>query len=113
MIKIVSVGAVLGFLGAVGIYFEPVEPYPGYITVAGTLSGAMIALLITNVVSGSTSLLRSLAWGAAMGLLAGGAVFFAKGAWTSGDAPFVLPTSVLTGLILGPLIRRFRNRLED
>ena len=37
MLKISGVGAAVGFLGAVGIYFEPQEPYPGYITLAGTL----------------------------------------------------------------------------
>ena len=51
MLKVAAVGAALGFLGAVGIYFAPEEPYPGYITVAGTLSGVIIALLITTVVT--------------------------------------------------------------
>ncbi len=32
MLKITGVGAAIGFLGAVGIYFAPGEPYPGYIT---------------------------------------------------------------------------------
>ncbi len=48
MLKVVGIGATLGFLGAVGIYFAPEEPYPGYITLAGTLLGVTIALLITT-----------------------------------------------------------------
>ena len=110
MLKIIGIGAVLGFLGAVGIYFEPVEPYPGYITLAGTLSGAMIALLISTVVTGTSSLVKSLGWGAAMGLLAAATVFLAKGGWSSGDAPFVVPTGVVTGLILGAAIRWIRRK---
>ena len=109
MIKVVGIGALLGLLGAVGIYFDPQEPYPGYITVAGTLSGATVALLIAGPVSGATSLVRSLAWGAAMGLLVSAPVFLAKGGWTSGDAPFVVPTLVVTGLLLGPTIRWLRR----
>ena len=62
-LKIAVAGAALGFLGAVGIYFVPEEPYPGYITVAGTLSGITIALLITTVVTGTTSLFRSICGG--------------------------------------------------
>ena len=110
MLKVAGVGAALGFLGAVGIYFEPDEPYPGYITLAGTLSGVTIALLITTVVTRNSSIGRCLAWGAAMGLLDSAAVFVAKGAWTSWDAPFVVPTGIVTGLVLGPAIRWLRRR---
>ncbi len=106
MLKVAAVGAALGFLGAVGIYFAPEEPYPGYITVAGALSGVIIALLITTVVTRHSSLGRCVGWGAAMGLLASAGVFLAKGAWTSWDAPFVVPTGIVTGLILGPAVRR-------
>ncbi len=110
MLKVAGVGATLGFLGAVGIYFAPEEPYPGYITLAGTLSGVTIALLITTVVTRDSSLGQCLGWGAAMGLLASATIFLAKGAWTSWDAPFVMPTGVVTGLILGRVIRQLRRR---
>ena len=110
MLKVAAVGAALGFLGAVGIYFAPEEPYPGYITVAGTLSGVIIALLITTVVTRNSSLGQGVGWGGAMGLLASVTVFLAKGAWTSWDAPFVVPTGIVTGLILGPTIRWLRRR---
>ena len=115
MLKIAGVGAALGFLGAVGIYFEPQEPYPGYITLAGTLAGTLFgvttALLITTVVTRNSSLGQCLVWGATMGLLASATVFLAKGAWTSWDAPFVVPTGIVTGLILGPAIRWLRRRV--
>ena len=109
MLKVAAVGAALGFLGAVGIYFAPEEPYPGYITVAGTLGGVTIALLITTVVTGRSSLGQCVGWGAAMGLLTSSTTFLAKGAWTSWDAPFVVPTLVITGAILGPVVRWLRR----
>ena len=105
MPKVAGLGAALGFLGAVGIYYAPEEPYPGYITLAGTLSGVTIALLISTVVTRDSSLGKCLGWGASMGLLASAAVFLAKGAWTSWDAPFVVPTGIVTGAILGPAVR--------
>jgi hypothetical protein len=110
MLKVAGIGAVLGFLGAVGIYYAPEEPYPGYITLAGTLSGVAIALLISTVVTRDSSLGKCVGWGATMGLLASSTVFLAKGAWTSWDAPFVVPTGIVTGAILGPAIRRLCRR---
>ncbi len=110
MLKIAVLGAALGFLGAVGIYFAPGEPYPGYITLAGTLFGVTVALLITTRVTRNSSLGQCLGWGAAMGLLVSAPVFLAKGAWTSWDAPFVVPTGIVTGVILGPVIRWLSRR---
>ena len=110
MLKAAGFGATLGFLGAVGIYFAPEEPYPGYITLAGTLIGITIALMITTVVKGNSSLGQCLGWGATMGLLASATVFLAKGGWTSWDAPFVVPTGIATGVILGPAIRWLGRR---
>lgn len=105
MLKVAGIGAALGFLGAVGIYYAPEEPYPGYITLAGTLSGVTIALLISTVVTHDSSLIKCVGWGASMGLLDSAALFLAKGAWTSWDAPFVVPTGIVTGVILGPAVR--------
>ena len=107
---IAIVGAGLGFVGAVGIYFAPGEPYPGFITVAGTLLGVTIALLVTTVVTRASTLLHSIAWGALFGLLPSLTVFFAKGGWTSWDAPFVVPTAVGTGAVLGLVVRWLSRR---
>ena len=60
-LKIAFAGAAVGFLGAVGIVFEPAEPYKGFIVVAGTLGGAVMALLISVVVSRGSSIAQALA----------------------------------------------------
>ncbi len=108
-LKIALAGAAVGFLGAVGIVFEPSEPYRAFIVVAGMLGGVVLALLICVVVNRSSSLGAALAWGGVMGLLHALVTFFAKGGWVSMDAPFVLPVGVVTGLLLGPLVRWLRS----
>ena len=107
---IIVVGAGLGFLTAVGVYFDPGELYPGFVTVAGTLLGVTVALLVTTVVTDATTVLQSFAWGALFGLLPALVVFFAKGGWVSWDAPFVVPTAIGIGAILGPLVRWLGRR---
>ncbi len=108
-LKIVIAGAVVGFLGAVGIYFDAEEPYKHFVVVAGTLSGVVLALLITTVVDSNTAVLPALGAGAGLGLLLSATVFLAKGGWVSGDAPFVIPTAVVSGVILAPIVRVLRR----
>ena len=107
-IKISVVGAAIGFLGTVGILFEPDEPYPGFIVLAGTLGGIVLGLLVSVVVTGGSSVGSALGWGALMGLLHSMVVFLAKGGWSSMDAPYVIPTAIVSGLILGPIVRWLR-----
>jgi hypothetical protein len=108
-LKIAFAGAAVGFLGAVGIVFEPAEPYRGFIVVAGTLGGVVLSLLISVVVGRSSSVAGALAWGAFLGLLHSSVIFLAKGGWSSMDAPFVVPTGVVSGLVLGPVVRWLRS----
>ncbi len=108
-LKIASAGAVVGFLGAVGIVFEPAEPYPGFIIVAGTLGGIVLALLISVFVSQTSSVVAAVVWGGSLGLLQASVTFLAKGAWVSMDAPFVVPTGIVSGLVLGLVVRWLRS----
>lgn len=107
-LKIALAGAAVGFLGAVGIFFAPEEPFKGFIVVAGTLGGIVLALLISVVVNRSSSIVEVLGWGAFMGLLHSSVIFLAKGGWVSMDAPFVVPTGIISGLVLGLLVRRLK-----
>ena len=104
-IKISLVGAAIGFLGAIGILFEPDEPYPGFVVLAGTLGGIVLGLLLSVVVTGGSSVRSAIGWGALMGLLHSTVVFLAKGGWSSMDAPYVIPTGIVSGLLLGPIVR--------
>ena len=108
-LRIVAAGALVGFLGAVGIYFDPQEPYKHFIVVAGTLSGVVLALVIAAVVEAATPLLPTLLAGAGLGLLCSATVYLAKGGWLSADAPYVVPTGIVSGLVLAPIIRALRR----
>ena len=83
-LKIAFIGAAVGILGAVGILFVPAEPFKGFIVVAIT-------------------------WGAMMGLLHSTIIFLAKGGWSSMDAPYVVPTGIISGLALGSVVRKLRS----
>ncbi len=111
--KFASAGAVVGFVGAVGIVFDPGEPYPGFIVAAGTLGGAVLALLISVFVTRSKSVGAALMWGGVLGLLHSSVTFLAKGGWDSMDAPFLVPTGVVSGVILGPIVRWLRSSNGD
>ncbi len=91
-------------MGAVGIYFEPREPYKPQIVAAGTLRGLLVALLTGLSMSAESGWLAGLGFGLLYGTLFGGVIYFAKGGPASGDSPFVIPMSGLTGALSGVLI---------
>ncbi len=101
---VASIGAALGALGALGIYFEPHEPYKHQILAAGTVRGALVALLTGYSLSPTSAWLAGVGFGALYGVLFGGVIYLAKGGPASGDAPFVIPMSALTGALSGVMI---------
>jgi hypothetical protein len=48
---------------------------------------------------------RALGIGALIGFSMSTVVFLAKGGWVTGDAPFVVPSGVISGFVLGALLR--------
>lgn len=102
-------GAVVGCLGAVGIYWAPDEPYKHWIVAAGLLNGIVTSLLMTVFIQGRSSLGAALFAGALCGLATATVVFLAKGGWSSWDAPFVVPTGLVEGLVLGIVVRWLRS----
>jgi hypothetical protein len=104
---VIIIGAVMGFLNGVGIFFEPREPYKIEITLAATLKGVLISLLTGFSLGQGSSWLRGAGFGMLYGFAFGLVVFLAKGAFKSKDAPFVVPMSIVTGLITGVLLTKF------
>ena len=107
VIIVVLIGAIMGALDGVGIFFEPREPYKIEILLAATLKGILVSLLTALSLGG-----RSPWWhGAGYGLLYGFSfalvIFLAKGAFKSKDAPYVVPSGIVLGLITGVLIAKF------
>ena len=100
----ILIGSVLGAMGAAGIYFEPREPYKRQIVVAGTIRGVLVALLTGFSMSTESGWLTGLGFGVLYGALFGAVVYLAKGGLASGDAPFIIPMSGLTGALSGLLL---------
>ncbi len=103
--QVAVAGAVVGCLGAVGIYWAPDEPYKHWIVAAGMLNGIVTSLLMTVFIQGRSSLGAALLVGALCGLTTAAVLFLAKGGWSSWDAPYVVPTGLVEGLILGIVVR--------
>jgi len=101
---VMLIGAVLGGLGGAGIFFEPREPYKWQILCAATLKGVLIALLTGFSVGATTRWWSAMATGALYGFAFGLVIYLAKGGPKSGDAPYVIPSGIITGGLSGLFI---------
>jgi tetrahydromethanopterin S-methyltransferase subunit E len=101
---VVIIGAVLGVLDGVGIFFEPKEPYKWQILFAATLKGVLVALLTGLSLATTTRWWSAMFTGAIYGLAFSLVIYLAKGGPTSGDAPYVIPSGIITGGLIGLFI---------
>jgi hypothetical protein len=101
---VILIGAVLGALGGAGIFFEPREPYKWQILCAATLKGVLIGILTGFSITAKTQWWLAMAIGALYGLAFGLVIYLAKGGPKSGDAPYVVPSGIITGGLTGLLI---------
>ena len=98
------VGLVLGAVDGVGIFFEPREPYKWQILFAATLKGILVAILTGFSVVPTTRWWFAMAIGALYGLAFALVIYLAKGGPKSGDAPYVIPSGIVTGGLIGLFI---------
>ena len=101
---VVVIGAVLGALDGVGIFFEPKEPYKWQILFAATLKGVLVALLTGFSLAATTRWWSAMVTGALYGLAFSLVIYLAKGGPKSGDAPYVIPSGIITGGLIGLFI---------
>lgn len=107
VVVVLLIGAVMGALGGVGIFFEPREPYKVEIFIASTLKGILISLLTALSLGRSAPWWHGAGYGTLYGFSFGLVIFLAKGAFKSKDAPYVVPSSIIVGLIIGVLLAKF------
>ena len=100
---VVVIGAMLGALDGVGIFFEPREPYKWQILFAATLKGVLVALL-TGFSLATTRWWSAMVTGALYGFSFSLVMYLAKGGPKSGDAPYVIPSGIITGGLIGLFI---------
>ncbi len=101
---VVAVGAVFGALDGVGIFFEPKEPYKWQILFAATLKGILVALLTGFSLAATTRWWSAMVTSALYGLAFSLVIYLAKGGPKSGDAPYVIPSGIITGGLIGLFI---------
>ena len=101
---VVVIGTVLGALDGVGIFFEPKEPYKWQILFAATLKGVLVALLTGFSLAATTRWWSAMVIGTLYGLAFSLVIYLAKGGPKSGDAPYVIPSGLITGGLIGLFI---------
>jgi uncharacterized membrane protein len=101
---ILAIGAILGALDGGGIFFAEGEPYKIEIFIAATLKGMLVSFVTAITMSHPRLVWQGALVGGAYGLAIALVVFFAKGAFRSGDAPYILPISFVTGVVNGVLL---------
>ncbi len=100
----IIIGALLGALDGVGIIFAPEEPYKWQILIAATLKGALVGLLTAFSLAPTSRWWFGIGTGAFYGLAFALVIYLAKGGPKSGDAPYVIPSGIITGGLTGLFI---------
>ena len=103
-LTVVVIGAVLGVLDGAGIFFEPDEPYKWQIPFAATLKGGLVALLTGFSLAPTTRWWSAMVTGALYGFVFSLVIYLAKGGPKSGDAPYVIPSGIITAGLIGLFI---------
>ncbi len=104
LLTVLGIGAVLGVLDGVGIFFEPKEPYKWQILFAATLKGVLVALLTGFSLPATTRWWSAMVTGALYGFAFGLVIYLAKGGPKSGDAPYMIPSGIIAGGLTGLFI---------
>jgi len=106
IIVVLMIGAVVGALDGVGIFFAG-EPYKIEIFLAAILKGVLVSLLTGLSLREQKPWWHGLGYGLVYGLASALVVFLAKGAFRSMDAPYVVPSGVVMGAMTGLAVSRF------
>jgi len=107
IIVVLLIGAVVGFLDGVGIFFAPGEPYKFEILFAAILKGILVGVITALSLNPHSSWWQGAGYGLLYGFAFALVIFLAKGAFKSGDAPYVVPSGLVMGLLTGLFIWKF------
>ncbi len=109
---VLIVGAIVGALDGVGIFFAPEEPYKIEIFGAATLKGILVSVITALSLGSARAWWQGGLAGAFYGFVLALVIFLAKGGFKSKDAPYVVPSGILFGFINGVLLVAFAFRLR-
>jgi hypothetical protein len=104
---VILIGSVAGALDGVGIFFEPKEPYKIEIFFAAILKGILVGVTTALSLTTQSTWLQALGFGLLYGFLFALVIFLSKGAFKSKDAPYVVPSGIVLGLLTGLAVWKF------
>jgi hypothetical protein len=108
-LMILAIGAACGLLSAAGIYFDARVPGKHFIVAAGTIRGALVALLAALTVGVGGTWAGLVGYGCLYGFVVGLMVVLSKGESAAQHAVYILPASMIAGAVSGALIRLLAN----
>ena len=106
----ILIGAIIGALDGVGIFYAPGEPYKTEIFMAAILKGVLVSLIVAFTLKDKSKWGYAALIGILFGFLFAVVIFLAKGGFKSMDAPFVVPSGIIMGALTGILVNRFALR---
>ena len=108
----ILIGAAVGALDGIGIFYAPGEPYKTEIFLAAILKGILVSLFIGLALKEKREWWRAALNGILVGFLFALVIFLAKGGFKSMDAPFVVPSGIVMGALTGVLVNRFSHNVN-
>jgi hypothetical protein len=103
---VIAIGAILGLVSTLGIFFDRRTDGKSYIVAAGTIRGVLVALLVASSPV-DWGWLREAGLGAFYGAVVALMVVLSQGRSARQHAVYILPPSIISGALIGALIARF------
>src|SRR5260370_40781707 len=107
IIIVLLIGGVIGAVDGVGIFFEPKEPYKIEILFAAIVKGIVVSVTTALSLTRQSTWLQAVRFGLLYGLAFALVIFLAKGGFKSKDAPYVVPSGIVLGLLTGLAVWKF------
>ena len=104
LLVVLSIGGVVGAIEGGSVFFARDEPYKLEITLAATLKGVLVGLLTALSLHPHSPWWQAAGLGSLYGLSFALVVFLAKGAFKGREAPYVVPSGIATGALIGVII---------
>ncbi len=107
IIIVLLIGGVIGAGDGVGIFFEPKEPYKIEILFAAIVKGILVSVTTALSLTRQSTWLQAVGFGLLYGFAFALVIFLAKGGFKSKDAPYVVPSGIVLGLLTGLAVWKF------
>jgi len=107
VIVVMVIGGIIGALDGVGIFLAPGEPFKTEIFLAAILKRILVSLLTGMSLTSRSAWWHGPGYGLLYGFAFGLVIFLAKGGFKSMDAPYVVPSGAILGVVTGLLLVKF------